>query len=51
MVQLYDHLKEKIYTKYENLKSTGKVKELRQLAPSQLLNQLGLRHGEGWAVM
>ena len=33
MVPLYHHLKE-IYIKYENLKSTGKVKELRQLAPS-----------------
>lgn len=50
MVPLYDHLKEKIYTKYENLKSTGKVKELRQLAPSQLLNFNRTCLGGSWAL-
>ena len=50
MVPLYDHLKEKIYTKYENLKSTGKVKELRQLAPSQLLNFNRTCLGISWGL-
>lgn len=37
MVKLYNCL-EKKYAKYENLKSVGKVKRSRQVAPSQLLN-------------
>ena len=38
-------------TKYENLKSTGKVKELRQLAPSQFLNFNRTCLGGSWGLV